>query len=61
MIINFKNDYGSNIIINMDNVIYTRINGDSDGGYFIEFIDKSHLRVSYGEYDRILDEVGKSK
>jgi len=52
MIINFKNDNGYEIIINMDNVLY--IQPLHSGGYRVTFTGgRNELDISWKEYERL--------
>lgn len=52
MILNFKNDDGYEIIINMNHVMYIVVS--SQGGHSIAFAGGGFMKLSWKEYDRLL-------
>lgn len=60
MIIKIKSDDKSyDMLFNIDNILY--IVPRFDGGYRIQFTDKTEMEISYKEYDRISKAMENSK
>jgi hypothetical protein len=51
LVLKVKSDNDYDMLINMDNVLFSRIS--HEGGYILTFIEGTELRLSWKEYDRL--------